>query len=180
MGGYCFLNQAAVAAEAFRSHGSARVAILDVDYHHGNGTQAIFYERADVLFVSIHGDPQTEYPFYLGHGDETGRGDGLGFNLNLPLAAGASAPLWFAALEAACERIVRHAPDALVVSLGLDTYAGDPISTFSLQQPDFVRLGSRIGALGRPTVFVLEGGYATNELGSNAAAVVSGFETPPR
>ena len=176
MGGYCFLNNAAVAAQALRAQGSARVAIVDVDYHHGNGTQSIFYSRADVLFVSLHGDPRTEYPFYLGHADETGEGAGAGFNLNLPLPAGSSVAAWFAALEVACTRIDRHQADALVVSLGLDTFAGDPISTFALQSADFTRLGARLRRLGLPTVFVLEGGYAAAELGVNAANVVDGFE----
>ena len=176
-GGYCFLNNAAVAAQALRNAGAARVAVLDVDYHHGNGTQAIFYDRADVLFVSIHGDPRTEYPFYLGHADETGAGEGAGFNLNLPLAAGSSAATWFGALDVACERIARYGADALVVSLGLDTFAGDPISTFKLQGDDFSRLGSRLQALGLPSAFILEGGYAAAELGHNAAAVIEGFES---
>ena len=177
MGGYCFINNAAVCAQALRTGGAARVAVLDVDYHHGNGTQAIFYERADVLFVSIHGDPRTEYPFYLGHADETGAGAGQGFNLNLPLPARASVAAWFDALEQACARIGRHGADALVVSLGLDTFAGDPISTFALQAVDFRRLGERLEQLGLPTAFVLEGGYAAAELGQNAAAVLAGFES---
>ena len=177
MGGYCLLNNAAVAAQTLRDGGAARVAVLDVDYHHGNGTQAILYDRADVLFVSIHGDPRTEYPFYLGHADETGAGEGAGFNLNLPLAAGSSADTWFGALDVACERIARYGADALVVSLGLDTFAGDPISTFNLQGDDFSRLGSRLQALGLPTAFILEGGYAAAELGDNAVAVIEGFES---
>ena len=176
MGGYCFLNNAAVAAQALRTQGCRRVAVLDVDYHHGNGTQSLFYERADVLFVSLHGDPRTEYPFYLGHADETGRGAGEGFNLNLPLPAGSAASTWFEALELACARIARHGADALVVSLGLDTFAGDPISTFALQADDFSRLGQRLGRLGMPTIFVLEGGYAAAELGENAVNVIEGFE----
>ena len=177
MGGYCFLNNAAVAAQALRDGGAARVAVLDVDYHHGNGTQAIFYERADVLFVSIHGDPRTEYPFYLGHADETGAGEGAGCNLNLPLPAGSSAARWFSALEAACARVARHRADALVVSLGLDTFAGDPISTFQLQAADFTCLGQRLRRLGLPVIFVLEGGYAAAALGENAVCVLEGFET---
>lgn len=176
MGGYCLLNNAAIAAEALLARGARRVAVLDVDYHHGNGTQSIFYPRADVLFVSIHGDPRTEYPFYLGHADETGSGDGAGFNLNLPLPAGTSADRWFAALETACQRVQAHSADALVVSLGLDTYAGDPISKFALQSPDFVRLGQRLHALGLPAVLILEGGYAAKELGVNAANVLRGFD----
>ena len=176
MGGYCFLNNAAIAAQGLAAHGCRRVAVLDVDYHHGNGTQSLFYGRADVLFASIHGDPRTEYPFYLGHADETGEGPGEGFNLNLPLPAGRPAGEWFAALEVACERIGRHRADALVVSLGLDTFAGDPISRFALQPGDFLRLGARLARLALPTLFVLEGGYAATELGTNAANVVDGFE----
>jgi acetoin utilization deacetylase AcuC-like enzyme len=176
MGGYCFINNAAVAAQALLDRGCSRVAILDVDYHHGNGTQSIFYERREVLVVSIHGDPRTEYPFYLGHADESGVGPGQGYNLNLPLPAGSSAAVWFDALETACTRIVRHLPDALVVSLGLDTFEGDPISTFKLQADDFFRLGARLKRLGCPTVFVLEGGYAASALGTNAANVADGFE----
>jgi acetoin utilization deacetylase AcuC-like enzyme len=177
MGGYCFLNNAAVAAQALLSHaGNQRVAILDVDYHHGNGTQSIFYHRADVLFTSIHGSPLTEYPFYLGHADEVGEGAGEGFNLNLPLPAGSSTAAWFDALEQACRRIAQHGAQALVVSLGLDTFANDPISKFTLQSDDFTRLGQRIARLGLPTVFILEGGYAAAELGLNAVNVIEGFE----
>ena len=176
MGGYCFLNNAAVAAQTLRESGATKVAVLDVDFHHGNGTQSIFYDRADVLFVSLHGDPMTEFPFYLGHADETGRGAGQGHNLNLPLAAGCSAAQWFEALETGCARIARYGAQALVVSLGLDTFANDPISTFALLACDFSRLGARLARLGLPTVFVLEGGYAAAELGTNAVNVLEGFE----
>ena len=176
MGGYCFLNNAAVAAQALREQGIRRVAVLDVDYHHGNGTQSIFYHRPDVLFVSIHGDPRTEYPFYLGHADETGAGDGAGFNLNMPLAAGSDARTWFDALEQACVRITAYGADALVVSLGLDTFAGDPISHFALQSQDYLRVGQQLARLGLPAIFVLEGGYAAAELGVNAVNVIDGFE----
>ena len=176
MGGYCLLNNAAVAAQWLCDQGAARVAVLDVDYHHGNGTQSIFYDRADVLFASIHGDPRTEYPFYLGHADETGEGAGAGCNLNLPLAAGSSVQAWFDALEAACARISAYGAEALVVSLGLDTFEGDPISRFALASADFLRLGQRLARLGLPTVFVLEGGYAAAELGTNAVNVLEGFE----
>ncbi len=176
MGGYCFLNNAAVAAQSLFDGGCVRVAVLDVDYHHGNGTQSIFYDRADVLFASLHGDPRTEYPFYLGHADETGAGAGEGFNLNLPLPAGSAADAWFAALDVACSRIERHRADALVVSLGLDTYADDPISTFALASSDFSRLGDRLARIGLPTVFILEGGYASEALGINAANVLDAFD----
>ena len=150
--------------------------MLDVDYHHGNGTQSIFYDRSDVLFISIHGDPRTEYPFYLGHADETGEGAGAGFNLNLPLPADTSAATWFDALEQACLRITDHRADGLVISLGLDAFEGDPISRFALASSDFTRLGERLARLGLPTVFVLEGGYAAAELGTNAVNVLDGFE----
>ncbi|MBQ0929696.1 histone deacetylase family protein [Ideonella alba] len=175
-GGYCFLNHAAIAAQAFVDGGAARVALLDVDYHHGNGTQQIFYDRSDVLFQSIHGDPRTEYPFYLGHADETGAGAGLGFNANYPLPAGSDNTRWFEALEAACRRITAHGAEALVVSLGVDTFEGDPISRFHLRGPEFTRLGTRLAALGLPTVFVLEGGYAVAEIGDNVVSVLQGFE----
>ncbi|GKS73451.1 histone deacetylase family protein [Acidovorax sp. SUPP950] len=180
MGGYCFLNNAAVAAQTLRNSGMPRVAVLDVDYHHGNGTQSIFYERSDVLFISIHGDPMTEYPFYLGHADETGHGAGAGFNLNLPLPAGTGFDAWFAALEKACVAILAYGPQAVVVSLGLDTFEGDPISRFSLASQDFSRIGQRLAQLNLPTVFVLEGGYAAAELGLNAVNVIDGFEAQGR
>lgn len=175
LGGYCFINNAAVAAQAFLDGGANRVAILDVDYHHGNGTQSIFYERADVLTQSIHGDPKTEYPFYLGHADETGAGAGLGYNQNYPLAAGSSNGQWFDALEAAGRRIRTYTPDALVISLGVDTFVGDPISKFQLDAPEYLRLGAQIAGLGLPTLFVLEGGYAVREIGENVAHVLQGF-----
>ena len=175
-GGYCFINNAAVAAQAFIDGGAPHVAMLDVDYHHGNGTQSIFYERADVLVQSIHGDPRTEYPYYLGHADETGSGAGAGFNRNYPLPAGSSVAVWFDALEAACGRVRDFGPDALVVSLGVDTYVGDPISAFRLDTPDYLRLGTRLAALRLPTLFVFEGGYAVAQIGENVANVLRGFE----
>ncbi len=175
LGGYCFVNNAAVAAQALIDGGAARVTVLDVDYHHGNGTQSIFYERADVLFQSIHGDPRTEYPFYLGHADEQGRGAGLGYNRNYPLPAGSSNEHWFDALGEACARIRAHRPAALVVSLGVDTFAGDPISTFQLEAPEYRRLGRELAELGLPTVFILEGGYAVAEIGDNVAEVLAAF-----
>ena len=176
MGGYCFLNNAAIAAEALREKGHAKVAILDVDFHHGNGTQSIFYERSDVLFTSIHGDPKTEYPFFLGHADEQGDAEGVGYNVNYPLAAGSSAEQWFTALDAASEQVKGHGATALVVSLGLDTFSGDPISNFELTTADFKILGERVKQIGLPTIFILEGGYATSELGLNTVQVIDGFE----
>lgn len=174
-GGYCFLNNAALAAEQLRSDGAHRVAVLDIDYHHGNGTQAIFYDRADVLFASIHGDPLTEYPFFLGHADERGVGAGLGFNLNLPLPRGTAFLAWRAALSQALARIREFSADALVVSLGLDTFDGDPVSGFKLHSPDFLQVGADLARAGLPTVFVFEGGYAVQALGVNAVNVLEGF-----
>jgi acetoin utilization deacetylase AcuC-like enzyme len=174
-GGYCFLNNAALAAQYLRDAGMRRVALLDIDYHHGNGTQACFYERADVFFASIHGDPRTEYPFYLGHADETGHGAGQGANLNIPLPRGTGFEAWVAALEHALASIARFGADAVVVSLGLDTFAGDPISGFLLQSDDYLRVGERIAKAGVPTVLVFEGGYAVAEVGINAANVLEAF-----
>jgi acetoin utilization deacetylase AcuC-like enzyme len=175
-GGYCFLNNAAIAAQYLRDKGAARVAILDVDYHHGNGTQQIFYQRDDVLVVNIHADPDQEYPYLLGYADETGAGSGEGCNLNLPLPWGTEWQGWSAALEHGCARIAEYAPDALLVSLGVDTYKADPISQFRLDHEDFTRMGARIAGLGLPTLFVMEGGYAVAEIGINAVNVLMGFE----
>jgi acetoin utilization deacetylase AcuC-like enzyme len=175
-GGYCFLNNAALAAQTLRDGGFERVAVLDVDYHHGNGTQSIFYDRGDVLTVSLHGDPRTEYPFYLGHADERGAGGGLGFNLNLPLPRGTDFARWRAALGVGTEAIGRFGAQALVVSLGVDTFEGDPISSFALRSADYLQVGSDIAALQLPTVFVFEGGYAVAEVGVNAVNVLEGFE----
>ena len=174
-GGYCFLNNAALAAQYLRDSGLERVAVLDVDYHHGNGTQAIFYERSDVFFTSIHGDPRTEYPFFLGHADERGQGVGLGFNLNLPLSRGSDYARWSEALELALEAIAGYGAQALVVSLGVDTFAGDPISGFALQSQDYLRMGERIARAGLPTVLVFEGGYAVDAVGANVANVLHAF-----
>lgn len=175
-GGYCYVNNAAVAAEWLRGQGAGRVAILDVDYHHGNGTQAIFYARADVLVVNVHADPIHEYPYFLGHADERGAGAGEGFNLNLPLPFGTGWEAWSAALDAGLAAVDAFGADVLVVSLGLDTYHGDPISRFRLDTADFPRLGARLRRAGRPTLFVLEGGYAVEALGRNAVGVLTGFE----
>lgn len=176
-GGGCFLNNAALAAQHLLDDGARRVAIIDLDYHHGNGTQAIFYGRDDVLFISIHADPRQEYPFYLGHADERGEGAGLGYNLNLPLPAGSTAQAWFAALETACIRLAGYGAEALVVSLGADTFSGDPLSRFRLHSADYLRVGERLAWLGLPTAFIFEGGSAIKELGTNIVNVLEGYET---
>jgi acetoin utilization deacetylase AcuC-like enzyme len=175
-GGYCFLNNAAIAAQYLRDTGAARVAILDVDFHHGNGTQDIFYDRADVLYVSLHGDPADAFPYFSGYADETGTGAGDGFNMNFPLPAGTEFNAWQEALSAALTAIAKFRADALVVSLGVDTFAEDPISFFRLQSADFSTYGRMIGAGDLPTLFVLEGGYAVGEIGINVVNVLSGFE----
>lgn len=177
MGGYCFLNNAAIAAQNLRDKGMQRVGILDIDYHHGNGTQAIFDARADIYTVSIHGDPQTEYPFFLGHADEYGTGDGEGFNLNLPLPKGTEFETWYATLQKALQILSDFAPQALVVPLGLDTYEGDPISGFKLKSHHYFQVGHAIAALGLPTLFTLEGGYAVADFGVNTVNVLEGFKS---
>ena len=174
-GGYCFLNNAALAAQVLRDAGHARVAIVDVDYHHGNGTQSIFYRRADVLTVSIHGDPVTEYPFYLGYADERGEAEGEGFNLNLPLPRGTSFDAWRRELDVALDAVARSGATALVVALGVDTYMADPISSFRLESSDFVTIGRLLASASLPCVLVLEGGYAVDEMGVNVANVVEGY-----
>jgi acetoin utilization deacetylase AcuC-like enzyme len=175
MGGYCYLNAAAVAAEAAVAAGRKKVAILDVDYHHGNGTQDIFYRRGDVLFVSIHADPRTDYPFYWGHADETGDGAGSGATLNLPLPRGTALAAFDRALEAALARISAFEADLLICSYGADTYEGDPISFFQLRTGDYAAIARRIASCGLPTLILMEGGYAVDALGANVAAFLSGF-----
>jgi acetoin utilization deacetylase AcuC-like enzyme len=175
LGGYCYLNNAAVAAQAALDAGRRKVAILDIDYHHGNGTQDIFYARGDLLFVSIHADPVMDYPYFWGHADETGEGDGEGATLNLPLPRGTDLATYLPALDTALERVATFAPELLVVSYGADTFIGDPISHFRLETADYAILAARIAALRLTTVIVMEGGYAVDALGTNVAAFLSGF-----
>jgi acetoin utilization deacetylase AcuC-like enzyme len=223
-GGYCFLNNAAIAAEYLLQRPQAdstslfseglgpseppqfaaafseglgpseppqfvaeqgpaaarRVAVLDIDFHHGNGTQQIFYERADVLVVSLHADPAHQYPYFLGYADERGAGSGLGFNLNLPLPPGTGDEPFLAALQVALSAIGKFAPAALVVSAGFDTFIGDPVAEsgggFTLSAGAYPAVGARIAALGLPTLFVQEGGYGIDALGTNVVGLLRGFE----
>lgn len=175
-GGYCFLNNAAIAAQALRDGGAERVAVLDVDFHHGNGTQAIFYDRADVLFLSLHGDPMDAFPYFLGGADETGEGAGAGFTANYPLPPRCPYSTWSAALDDALARVAEYRADALVISLGVDTFERDPISFFKLASADFTDYGARIAKANLPTLFVMEGGYAVAEIGVNTVNVLEGFE----
>src|SRR3569833_2665406 len=180
-GGYCYINNAAVASQRFVDLGCSRVAILDVDYHHGNGTQEIFYERPDVLFVSIHADPLFVFPFFSGFAFVSGVGVGLGFSKNYALRPGARYDdEWGTAFTDACSIIAHYGPDVLVVSLGVDTFEADPISRFKLRSDDYLRLGEAVGKLGLHTLFVMEGGYAVSELGTNVANVLRGFQTTGR
>jgi acetoin utilization deacetylase AcuC-like enzyme/GNAT superfamily N-acetyltransferase len=172
-GGFCYLNSAAIAANYLADDG--RVAILDIDYHHGNGTQDIFYERSDVLTVSIHGHPSVTYPYFSGFEDERGAGRGSGYNLNIPLREDLDEAEYVKALERALGRIAKFAPAFLVVSLGLDVARGDPTGSWLLGAKDFHRNGSLIAALGLPTLVVQEGGYRTRTLGVNARNFFQGL-----
>lgn len=173
-GGYCFLNNAAIAAERLRERGLERVAVLDVDFHHGNGTQDIFYERPDVLFVSWHGDPDDTFPHFSGWVDERGSGAGDGATHNYPLPQGTDWQRYAAALDDGLGHVRRFGAEAVVVSLGLDTFEGDPLGFFTLGTDDFGRLGAELAGLGLPTLYVLEGGYAVDALGTNVVATLEG------
>jgi len=174
-GGFCFLNNAAIAAQTLRQR-CQRVAILDVDVHHGNGTQAIFYQRADVYTLSLHADPGDYYPFFWGHAQERGEGAGEGYNLNLPLPIGTGDEDYLRALQGLLRPLQQFAPEALVVALGLDTYAGDPLRGMAISTPGFARIGELLGALALPTVLIQEGGYPCPELGANLVSFLRGFE----
>jgi acetoin utilization deacetylase AcuC-like enzyme len=173
-GGFCYLNNSALAAQALR-RAHERVAVLDVDLHHGNGTQGIFYGRGDVLTVSLHADPARFYPYFWGHAGERGEGAGLGANLNLPLPLGSGDEDYRPALEVACERLRVFAPGALVVALGLDAAHDDPFGGLAITTQGFARMGKRIGRLALPTLLVQEGGYLSASLGANLVAFLDGF-----
>ena len=176
IGGYCFFNNAAIVAESVLARGAQRVAILDVDFHHGNGTQQIFWERGDVLYVSLHGDPRGIYPYYSGYATERGAGDGGGATLNLPQAPGTDGDAYLAALDEGLDAIRAFDADApLVVSLGFDTYHADPICNLALVTEDYARMGSAIAGLGGSAVVLQEGGYAVDALGDNAVAFLAGL-----
>ena len=174
-GGFCYLNNTALAAQRLRQVHD-RVAVLDIDVHHGNGTQSIFYARPDVLTVSIHADPVHYYPFYWGGAEETGEGEGRDFNLNLPVAVGSGDDAWMAATEKALARIAAYRPGALVIALGLDAHESDPLRGGNVTQAGFARLAELAAALSLPTVIVQEGGYLTEHLSDNLAMFLSAFE----
>ncbi|MGB9739483.1 histone deacetylase family protein [Chloroflexus sp.] len=186
-GGYCFLNNAALAADRLaRSHTGGdttwalrapTVAVLDIDYHHGNGTQSIFYARNDVLTVSLHADPAYEYPYYLGYVDERGTGAGEGYNLNIPLPHGIDDAGYLATLDQALQAIADYGPRYLVVSAGFDTFHADPLGHFALTTAAYRSIGMAIARLHLPTLIVQEGGYAIDALGANVVALLTGVET---
>ena len=172
-GGYCFINNASVAANWLSARGN--VAVLDVDYHCGNGTQDIFYDRSDVLTISIHADPDFEYPYYAGYAHETGSGAGLGFHKNFPLEKGTDDTRYLSALEEALALIRRFAPKHVVVSAGMDIYAADPLGKIKVSTEGIGEIGKRISALNLPTVIIMEGGYNNEVLGRNIVKFLSPF-----
>ena len=173
-GGYCYINNASAAANWLCAKG--KTAVLDIDYHAGNGTQDIFYERSDVLTISIHGDPEFEYPHYIGFENETGAGAGLGFHKNYPLAKDTGDEGYLSALEDALNMIRQFAPGYLVVSAGMDTFDGDPLGTFRVTQNGFQEIGKRIASLNLPTAIIMEGGYANAALGENVCTLLENFK----
>jgi acetoin utilization deacetylase AcuC-like enzyme len=175
-GGSCYLNNAAVAAEALRGHGFARVAVIDVDAHHGNGTQAVFWERSDVFYGSVHVDPGAGwFPHYFGFEDEAGGGTGRGATLNVPLAPGSGDEAWLAGVERLCEAAAAHGAEAVVVSLGVDAAADDPESPLRVGADGYHRTGALVARLGLPVVAVQEGGYHLPTLGSLVAGTLTGL-----
>jgi acetoin utilization deacetylase AcuC-like enzyme len=177
LGGYCYFNNAAIVAEWLRREGGARrVAILDIDYHHGNGTQQIFWERGDVLYLSLHADPARAYPYFSGYASEGGAGVGAGLTRNWPLAERTGLDGFATALAEALRMIVAFAPDApLVISAGFDTFERDPIGDLALRTQDYREIGGMIAGLRMPTIVLQEGGYAVDALGANAVALLTGL-----
>ena len=174
-GGYCYLNNAAIAAQWLTRRTGAPVVILDLDFHHGNGTQAIFWERPDVIYASLHADPRGMYPYFTGYREEQGGGAGRGATANLPLPPGTDDMAYLAALDDALAWVSEHDAPTLVVSLGMDTYALDPIGSFKLTANGYTTMGRRVAELGRPTVILQEGGYHVADLGANVVAWLRGF-----
>lgn len=173
-GGFCFINNSALAATVLREH-YERVAILDVDLHHGNGTQDIFYRRGDIWTGSLHVDPADFYPFFWGGADELGAGEGLGSNVNLPLPLGSDGTALLNALDTLIERMQTFRPEGVVIALGLDTHRDDPLAGMRLETEDFALIGERLSRLTQPTVLIQEGGYPTEHLSNNLAAFMRGF-----
>ena len=174
-GGYCYFNNTALAARLLSARGP--VAVLDVDYHHGNGTQDIFWEDDRVLTISLHCDPRMDYPYFVGFADEIGGEAGAGYNLNLPLPPRTDGAGYLTALDLALERVRQFDPWALVIAAGFDTYGGDPISKFDLITADYAEIARRLHGLNRPAVIVQEGGYNLDVLGRNVVAFLEPFSS---
>jgi acetoin utilization deacetylase AcuC-like enzyme len=174
-GGFCYLNNSAIAAQYLRRR-AKRVAIIDIDVHHGNGTQGIFYERADVFTASVHADPMNFYPFFWGHADEMGAGEGAGFNRNIPLVLGSDDGAYLQAISSLIESAHKTGADAIVVALGLDASEDDPLAGLRVTTDGFRQAGQLLGGMKLPTVLVQEGGYPAPELGTNLLAVLEGFQ----
>jgi acetoin utilization deacetylase AcuC-like enzyme len=174
-GGFCYLNNAAIAAQRMLDAGAGPIAILDFDVHHGNGTQQIFYQRDDVHYVSIHGDPAGLYPWFAGYSDETGAGSGLGWNLNLPLPPGTGDAGFTAAVEQGLDAIAARTPAVLIVSVGFDAQQGDPSANLAVGAAGFEAVGRQVAALGLPTVLIQEGGYLVERLAANLTALLNGL-----
>jgi acetoin utilization deacetylase AcuC-like enzyme len=174
-GGFCYFNNAAIVAHHVATTTGTKVTVLDVDYHHGNGTQQIFYERDDVQFVSLHGDPVRAYPWFIGHEDETGAGKGRGYNINVAFGPEAEDDEYVSRLAGVCEQIASFAPSMVIVSLGVDTYWNDPISDLALTTDGYRRCGEVVKQLGLPTLILQEGGYDIEAIGRNVHAWISPF-----
>jgi acetoin utilization deacetylase AcuC-like enzyme len=176
-GGYCFLNNAAIAGTHLRARGGGgRLAFLDLDFHHGNGTQQIFWDDPATLTVSLHGDPDRQYPYYTGRAAERGGPRAVDVNVNFPLPIGIDGPAYLAAVARGAERVVAFDASWLVVPLGMDTFVDDPLGDFALRTEDYRDIGATVGALGLPTLVAMEGGYAVEALGRNVAAFLRGLE----
>jgi acetoin utilization deacetylase AcuC-like enzyme len=173
-GGFCYFNNAAITAEYLVGRTGAKIAILDLDYHHGNGTQQVFYAREDVLYVSLHADPRRAYPYFSGHADETGTGTGLGATRNFPLPAATSNADYLDVLDQALEVVSRFAPTVTIVSFGLDTYVHDPLGDFALTTPVYAECGRRLSAVAPKMVVLQEGGYYLPDLGENVREFLLG------
>ncbi|MEX7471399.1 histone deacetylase family protein [Mycobacterium adipatum] len=171
-GGGCYLNNAAITAQWLRDQGVDKVSIVDIDFHHGNGTQAIFYERDDVSYASLHGHPDRSYPYFTGYAEETGSGRGRGATLNLPFGAGIEGPEYIQLVEQALTAVADHDPGVVLVSLGFDTYRGDPAGDALIDTDDYVLIGRAFAQLSRPVLAILEGGYSVDDLGANVGAWV--------
>jgi acetoin utilization deacetylase AcuC-like enzyme len=179
-GGFCYFNNAAIAAEYLVRQTGGKIAVLDLDYHHGNGTQQIFYEREEVLYLSLHADPRHAYPYFSGFADETGAGPGAGATYNIPLPVGTTDAQYLPALDRALEALIRFAPGLTLVSLGIDTYVHDPLGDFALTTPVYRECGSRLAAACARTIVLQEGGYYLPDLGNNVREFLLGCATAER